>query len=124
MQALYFFTGRVIKGKGRGKRLNFPTANVLLTEKIPEGIYVSELTVNDDSFHAATFIGSAKTYNEKDYKAEVYILDFKGNIYGETVNVMLFKKLRENKKFSSEEALITQIDKDVKDTRDFFEKVV
>ena len=79
MKSLYIFRGKVIAGQKRGKALGFPTANVRLHKKIPEGIYVSQTIINKKVFSSATFIGSAKTFGEKDYKAETYILDFDKN---------------------------------------------
>ena len=113
MKKLFVFWGKVKKGKQRGKILGFPTANISLYKKIPEGIYASKVKVDKKNYLAATFIGSPKTFNEKDYKAESYILDFDKNIYGSWVTVTLFKKIRENKKFSSQHKLIEQMKKDV-----------
>lgn len=116
------FSGKIITGAKRGKLLGFPTANILLNEKIEEGIYISEIQIDDEHFHGATFIGSAKTFGETDYKAEVYILDFDDTIYEKLVTVTLFKKIRDNEKFSGEKELITQMEKDVKEVRKYFAK--
>src|SRR5258708_39976507 len=111
MKASFIFWGKVKRGKNRGKDLGFPTSNISLHKKIPEGIYASTIRIGKRVFKAATFVGSAKTFGETDYKAEVYILDFNSNIYGKWVSVRLFKKLRENKKFGSEKELIQQMKK-------------
>ncbi len=120
MKTLFLFRGKVKKGKSRGKFLGFPTANINLRKKMPEGIYASRLTIDEQSYFAATFIGSAKTFNENEYKAESYILDFNQNIYGKLITVRLFKKLRGNKKFGSEQELIDQMKQDILTTRKFF----
>lgn len=122
MKPLYTFSGVVITGQKRGKDLGFPTANVLLTQDIPEGIYASLITVDDKAYHAATFIGSAGTFNETDVKSESYILDFSESIYGATVTVKLLKKIRSNQAFTSVDALIEQMNKDVKEIRSLFAK--
>lgn len=122
MQAQYFFKGKVKKGKNRGKLLGFPTANIVLNKKIPEGIYASEVLINGKVYRSATFIGEAKTFGEKDYQGESYILDFNVNIYGKLIEVRLYKKIRDNKKFPSKEALIKQMKKDVEDVLAFFNK--
>jgi riboflavin kinase/FMN adenylyltransferase len=108
------FWGKVRKGKSRGKGLGFPTANISLHKKIEEGIYASTVKIQGKTYNGATFIGSAKTFEEKDYKAEVYILDFNQNIYDQFISVRLLKKIRDNKKFNSEKELKDQIYKDVK----------
>jgi riboflavin kinase/FMN adenylyltransferase len=120
MKPDYIFSGIVIAGKKRGAELGFPTANVMLAQDIPEGIYASLITIKNNSYQAATFIGSAKTFNETEVKAESYILDFSESIYGEKVTVKLFKKIRSNHAFSSVDELIEQMHKDVKEIRSFF----
>ncbi len=122
MIPLFIFRGKVLRGKKRGKLLGFPTANIPLHKNIPEGVYTSEVIITGKVYRSATFIGVAKTFGEEDYKAENYILDFNKNIYGKWISVRLFKKLRGNKKFDTQQALIEQIKKDVSNTRKFFNK--
>jgi riboflavin kinase / FMN adenylyltransferase len=122
MKPIITFWGKVKKGKGRGKHLGFPTANILLHQNILEGVYTSEVTIAGNVYPAATFIGSAKTFGEKEYKAESYILDFDKNIYGKWITIKLFKKLRGNKKFASQLALVEEIKQDVLAARKFFNK--
>ena len=113
------FWGKVRKHNQRGRKLGFPTANVNLSKKIPEGIYISKTRINRQEFKSLTFIGVAKTFNEKNYKAEIYILDFNQNIYNKWISVKLIKKIRENKKFNSADELITQMKKDEVLTRQY-----
>lgn len=120
MNPLYLFWGKVQKGKGRGKRLGFPTANITLHKKIPEGVYASRLTFDGQNRVAATFIGSAKTFEEHEYKAESYVLDFRKSMYGRWTTIRLFKKLRRNKKFKSPQELIEQMKHDIVATRKYF----
>jgi riboflavin kinase/FMN adenylyltransferase len=120
MEYLYTFLGRVEEGHKRGKRLGFPTINMQVASSIPEGIYVSQVRISGVFYKALTFVGAAKTYGETEVKAETYVFDFHDDIYGEEVNVMLLKKLRENEKFVSEEALIKQMEADKQAALDFF----
>lgn len=115
--------GIVQKGQQRGKRLGFPTINFSLATSFPEGIYVSKITLQGTDYNALTFIGVAKTYNETTFQAETYVFDFDQDVYGEKVEVSLLKKLRENKKFDSEEALIKQMEEDKKQAIAFFSTV-
>ena len=121
MKSLYTFWGKVRRNKGRGKLLGYPTANIALHRRIPEGIYASVVTWKHANYRAATFIGQAKTFNESDYKAECYLLDFNQDLYGEWVSVRLYKKIRGNESFSTQEALIKQMEKDVAATKVFFQ---
>jgi riboflavin kinase / FMN adenylyltransferase len=120
MKSLFTFWGKVLRGENRGKNLGFPTANLLLHQNIPEGVYISKVIINGKSYAAATFIGFAKTFSEKNYHAESHILDFSGDLYGKWITIKLFKKLRENKKFTSQEMLIVQIKKDIVSLKKFF----
>lgn len=117
------FSGKVIKGAQRGKDLGFPTANVALKKKIEEGIYLAKSEIanrKSQNYPSLVFIGSAKTFNEKDYKAEIYLLDFSGNLYGKTLEVSLLKKIRDNKKFATIDELKKQMNEDLIVARKFF----
>ena len=122
MDRVYTFWGKVQAGAKRGRALGFPTANIPLHKQIPEGVYISEITIKNKIYPAATFIGSAKTFGEKDYKSETYILDFNQNIYGEWISIKLVKKIRGNKKFAGEKDLVEQMKKDSKEVKNYFEK--
>ncbi|EKD84750.1 MAG: Riboflavin biosynthesis protein RibF [uncultured bacterium] len=114
------FWGKVRKHNQRGKKLGFPTANVNLRKKIPEGIYISQTKIGQNLFPSLTFIGIARTFEEKNFRAETYILDFEKNIYDKWISVKLIKKIRDNKKFSSIPELIAQMEKDEQVARKYF----
>lgn len=114
------FWGKVRKGNKRGKDLGFPTANVNLSKNIPEGIYISHTKFEGRIYPSLTFVGKAKTFNEKKFQAEIYILDFNKNIYGCWISVKLINKIRINIKFDSQEELINQMNKDEQITRKYF----
>lgn len=120
MKTLYAITGKVRRGKKRGKRLGFPTANISLDKNIEEGVYISLTTIDGRDYQSISFIGSPKTFAESDYKAESHILNFRENIYGKIITIKLYKKLRDNKKFASEKELAEQIKNDIKKTRIFY----
>ena len=120
MKPLYVFWGKVIGGHKRGKDLGYPTANVRLHKRIPEGIYAAEVRIGNATYHSATFIGSAKTFGENEYKSESFMLDFNASVYSTWITVRLYKKLRDNQAFNSAAALIQQMEKDIKLTRTFF----
>ena len=124
MNPLFILEGKVQKGKSRGKKLGFPTANISIDQNLPEGIYISQTKFKDQLYTSLTFIGTAKTYNENIFQSETYILDFDKDIYGELVTVYLLKKIRENKRFDSEDELIKQMEKDKKVAYDFFQNLI
>ncbi len=120
MQTPIEITGVVKKGKGRGKELGFPTANILLNRAVPEGVYASIVTIDNHSYQAASFVGRAETFGENELRLESYILDFNRDIYDTEITVKLIEKLRESKKFPSIQSLITAIGEDVSRTAEFF----
>lgn len=114
------FWGKVREHNRRGKKLGFPTANVNLTKDIPEGIYISQTKIENVLHKSLTFIGKAKTFNEKKFLAETYILNFNKDIYGKWVSVNLIKKIRNNQKFNSVKDLVQQMRKDEEVARKYF----
>lgn len=119
---MYTFWGKVRKHNQRGKKLGFPTANVNLFKKIPEGVYISKTKLRGKIFPSLTFIGIAKTFNEKILLAETHILDFNEDIYDKWISIKLLKKIRGNQKFKSANDLVKQIRKDEQEARDIFKQ--
>lgn len=124
---IFEIRGKVKKGQSRGKKLGFPTANIALHKKIPEGVYISKTylsagktIVEQKEHNSLTFIGRAKTFNENKYQAETYIFNFNETIYEKFIKIELIKKLRGNQKFDSPEKLIEQMEKDKKEALDYF----
>ncbi|MEK7616754.1 MAG: riboflavin kinase [Patescibacteria group bacterium] len=115
------FWGKVKKHNQRGKKLGFPTANINLHKKIAEGIYISITGVGRKKYKSLTFIGEVKTFDEKRFHAEIYVLDFNKNIYNRWISVTILKKIRSNKKFNSAGELIVQMKKDEAMARKYFE---
>ncbi len=109
--------GTVVKGTSLGRILGFPTANINPHhEVIPaEGIYAVRIMFKRKKFMGACYIGKKPTVKapKKVTGVEVYILNFKGNIYGENLEIQFVRKIRPDKKFSSLETLSSQIRKDI-----------
>lgn len=114
--------GTVITGEKRGRILNFPTANVLLTESVNPGIYISETSYNSQLYPSLTFIGNAVTFGETDVKSETYILNFNEDIYGKMISVTLLSKIRDNEKFGNAEDLMRAMKHDKKIAEEYFAK--
>lgn len=120
----YFLAGRVIKGQGRGKQIGFPTANMDYDKELiipANGVYVTQTTIRDMTYNSVTNIGINPTFNMGQViNIETHLLDFNRDIYGEEMRVSFLKKIRDEKKFSSVNDLIYQIDMDAKAAKDFF----
>lgn len=123
MKYLAVFWGKVIGGKQRGKSLGFATANVRLHKNISEAVYISRASFDKKWRPALTFVGSSKTFGETDVKAETFLLDFEGNLYGKWLTVNLLKKIRGNKKFANQSQLIDEMKKDKKIAEEYFKNV-
>ncbi|PKQ28235.1 MAG: bifunctional riboflavin kinase/FAD synthetase [Candidatus Anoxymicrobium japonicum] len=116
----YIITGKVIPGHSRGKRLGFPTANLLLEQNFcvpPDGVYAGKAVLGNRKYICAINIGSNPTFADTETALEVFLVDFDGNIYDELLEIEFHMRLREEIKFESEERLIEQMRKDVKKTR-------
>jgi len=112
--------GEVVKGFQRGRELGFPTANLAIPQgmMLPgDGIYATWAIINGQRYPSATSIGVRPTFGLTERLAEVYILDFTADIYGQNLGVDFVKKLRDQETFSDVDALIKQVDRDVVDTR-------
>lgn len=120
----YFLSGRVIKGEGRGKKIGFPTANLGYDKELiipAKGVYVTQVKIKDMTYNSVTNIGVNPTFNTGyNIHVESHLLDFTHDIYGEEIRVSFIKKLRDEKKFPSVNDLVSQIEMDVTQTREYF----
>lgn len=116
--------GRVVHGRGIGKLVGSPTANLEVSSKenIPTpGVYVSSVLLNEKTYYAVTHTGKRPTVdNDENISIEVHLLNFNQDIYGENLLVKLYTKLREPQKFNDLSALLNQIRQDCISTRKFF----
>lgn len=112
----YILDGKVVPGKKLGSTLGFPTANIqLATDYVlpSEGVYASEVFIDNKRYIAATSLGKNYTLDEKDLKIEAHIINFEENIYNKKIEIRFIKKLRPMLKFSSTEEMTENILKDI-----------
>jgi riboflavin kinase / FMN adenylyltransferase len=108
--------GPVVGGDQRGGTLGFPTANLAPDPALlvpAHGIYAGAAL----GHRAAISIGVNPHYGGRERRVEAFLLDFHDDLYGRTLRIELWKKLREERAFASEEDLIRQISRDVEETR-------
>ena len=108
--------GTVVAGDARGGTLGFPTANLrpdplLLVPAF--GIYAGAA----EAGRAAISIGTNPHYGGEERRIEAFLLDFEGDLYGRRLVLQLWRRLRDERVFESEDALVAQIAKDVEETR-------
>lgn len=123
----YTVTGKVVTGHHRGKRIGFPTANLSLDRDFcvpPEGVYAGMASHAASRHLCAINIGSNPTFGDEQVALEVFLLDFEGDIYGETIELEFHYRLREEIAFAGEEDLVRQIGKDVRKARSLLKAAV
>lgn len=112
--ALY---GIVVRGVGRGKRLGFPTANIQLDSHVtpPTGVYAVLLQRANHarSWRGVMNFGSRPTFGPGPLVCEAHLPGFSGTLRGRRVSVLLLARLRGERCFSSPQALIRQIRRDL-----------
>ncbi len=128
----YRMAGKVVHGDARGRGIGFPTANIYVhgphrRKKQPllplTGVYaVDVFGLETEPMHGVANIGVRPTVDGRHSLLEVHILDHDGDIYGCHIQVEFLKKLREERRFESVEALTQQIQRDVAHARAFFDK--
>ncbi|WP_298508099.1 bifunctional riboflavin kinase/FAD synthetase [uncultured Kordia sp.] len=112
----FMLTGTVISGKGLGNTINFPTANIHIKEDyklVPkQGVYFVKSELDGNTVFGMMNIGTNPTVKGTSETIEVHFFDFDRDIYEEKIQIRLIKRLRDEQKFDSIEALQAQLHKD------------
>lgn len=113
----YSLSGVVKKGRGIGRKLSFPTANISIpTDKavLKSGVYFGRCIVENNSYYALINVGMQPTVTiEKTPKIEAFLIDFDGNLYNKEIKLEFIKRIRDIIKFSCEAELIEQLNNDL-----------
>jgi riboflavin kinase / FMN adenylyltransferase len=115
--------GIVVRGDRRGRELGFPTANLATTPyaAVPaDGIYAGHLREEPGGppLPAAISIGTNPTFSGRERRVEAFVLDFDADLYGEHVSLDFVARLRATERYTTSEALVEQIQRDVDRTRE------
>ena len=112
----FSLTGKVVKGDGLGKQIDYPTANISIKEDykiIPkDGVYYIKTTIDNNLYNGMMNIGHRPTIGTKEKSIEVNLFNFDRDIYDRVISIDVVEKIRDEKKFASIEALKTQLAKD------------
>lgn len=122
----YTLSGNVVHGDQVGRRLGYPTANLRVEDPhklIPKsGIYAAHARVGDRWLKSMAYIGPRPTLNADGVSVvEINILDFKEDLYGQSMSVRFLSRLRDDRKFDSLEELQAQIRLDESRVRLYFD---
>ncbi len=119
----FTFTGEVVKGKGLGRTIDFPTANLHIYEDyklIPkQGVYIIKSEYKGSIHFGMMNVGTNPTVNGKKQSIEVHFFDLNTSLYGEHLNIQILKRLRDERKFESVDALKKQLYLDKQNTLRF-----
>jgi riboflavin kinase/FMN adenylyltransferase len=112
----YSVEGYVGKGLGEGKKMGYPTANIVLDAPyyLPKnGVYVTLIKIDGQTYYSLASLGFHPTVANLDHPTlEVFVLNYEGNLYEKYVEVAFLHYLRNEQKFPSKDALIHQMDLD------------
>ncbi|MDD4271865.1 MAG: riboflavin kinase [Patescibacteria group bacterium] len=112
---MFSFRAKVVKGLSRGRQLGFPTANLEIKSlPVDYGVYLARVKLGRIVKLALMHYGPKATFNEA-VSCELFIKNFRKNIYGLTLEVEIVRKIRKVKKFVDVEALKKQIKRDLKE---------
>ena len=110
----WFITGEVIHGQKLGRDLGYPTANIRLPGScgLRHGIYAVRVGRGAERFDAVASFGRRPTFDNGAPLLEVFLFDFTGDLYGQTLDIAFIAFIREELKFDGVEPLIRQMDED------------
>lgn len=117
----YWWTvqGEVVKGDQRGRTIGYPTANVVLEPgtDAAEGIYATRVKLRGQWLGGAAYIGTRPTFDTDRKFLEIFLFDFAGDIYGETLTAEFVGFIRPDRKFDGLEPLLAQMKADCEAAR-------
>jgi len=110
----YFVTGEVIHGEKRGRDLGYPTANIRLDKNcaLKHGIYAVRIGLGAERIDGVASYGRRPTFDNGAPLLEVFLFDFKGDLYGKVLDVAFIAFIRDELKFDTVEALIHRMNDD------------
>lgn len=122
----YFIYGPIVHGKHVGTGMGIPTINLVPPDKKllpPFGVYITTVDIDGRIYHGVTNVGNNPTISDGNrVTVETNLLDVNTNLYGEKATVTFYEFVRPEKKFSSIEELKTEIEINIRQARDFFNR--
>jgi len=123
----FALTGEVVSGTGTGRRFTFPTLNLAVEQELlpARGVYITRACLEGEtrSHRSVTNIGMRPTFNGSSLSVETHLLDAQLSATPKRLEVRFWKRLREEKKFSSPDELRAQIASDIARANQFFSRL-
>jgi len=119
MRSVYCIRALVVHGNHLGRTLGYPTANLELPETgsflLANGVYAVKVEVNKSVYSGMLNAGIRPTIAGNALTVEVNLFDFSGDLYGQTLDVYFYSRIRDEKKFDNLDQLVQQIHLDKKE---------
>ena len=113
----FTLTGVVRDGRHVGTTMGYPTANLTFPQGLlvpAHGVYLASIKIGRRSFFGISNVGTRPTFDDGDsVNCETFLFDFKGDLYGKSMQVSLLRFLRAERKFADQQALAEQIKADI-----------
>jgi riboflavin kinase/FMN adenylyltransferase len=122
----YYVDGTVVAGRGRGRTIGFPTANLRTDNELlpPHGVYATILTIDGIARASITNVGVRPTFGEStETTVETHLLGFSGDLYDRDVRLGFVQRLRDERRFEDVDALKAQIEADVRLAERLFARI-
>ena len=118
----FLLCGTVVKGDKIGRKMGYPTANILIKEeyklKPQNGVYLVQSHLDDQKFFGMMNVGKRPTISGKETQIETYFFEFEEDLYGKKLKIELLEKIRDEQKFDSLELLVEQLGVDKKNCQE------
>ena len=118
---LVWYSGAVTHGLRNGRAFGYPTANVTAVAPslaVGTGVYAAKVRVGGCEHGAMLYVGTRPTLGLEELTIEIYLFDFDGDLYDQTLQFALLGKIRDEQKFLSVEELVAQLRKDEAEIRE------
>jgi len=117
--------GEVVRGEGRGRRLRFPTANLLVENALlpSPGVYVTETIASASRYPSVTNIGTRPTFGGRTLSVESHLIDFEDDLYGVRIEVRFLARIRDEMGFANATELGDQIARDRAAAESYFQNL-
>ena len=119
----YTLRGAVVRDRGVGTKMGMPTANLAVDDSLllpQNGVYATYSVIDGQAYASVTNIGVRPTFSLDKVVVETHLLDFQGNLDGDTLTISFIKRLRDEKKFNTKEELAQQIFSDIDEAKTLF----
>jgi riboflavin kinase/FMN adenylyltransferase len=121
----YYIDGTVVRGRGRGREIGFPTANMETANELlpPHGVYATTLSIDGFVRAALTNIGVRPTFGEQTVTIETYVLGYSDDLYERSVRLSFVQRLRDERAFPDVDALKAQLEADRRRAERLFSRI-